>query len=61
MKQEISCKDIVEMRKPHACGGCRWIVIRTGADIKIKCITCGRIVMLDYETFIKRLKKVVPT
>ena len=61
MKQEFNCNDIVEMKKPHACGGTRWVVVRTGADVKVRCQTFGRIVMLDYETFIKRLKKVVPT
>lgn len=61
MKREFCCNDIVEMRRAHPCGGTRWIVIRTGADIKIKCLTCGRIVMLDYETFIKRIKKVITT
>ena len=34
-------------------------VIRIGADIKIKCLGCGRIVMLDRETFVKRRKKVL--
>ena len=34
-------------------------VIRTGADIKMKCSGCGRIVMLDRETFLKRRKKLL--
>jgi hypothetical protein len=56
---ECNIGDIVMMRKKHPCGGDRWTVIRTGADFKIKCLKCGRIVMLDRETFGKRLKKVL--
>ncbi|MCL2696191.1 MAG: DUF951 domain-containing protein [Clostridiales bacterium] len=45
------------MRKPHACGGNVWTVIRAGADIKIRCQTCGHIVMLDRLKFLKSGKK----
>ncbi|NLG24880.1 MAG: DUF951 domain-containing protein, partial [Clostridiales bacterium] len=34
------------MRKAHPCGSLEWTVVRTGADIKIKCAGCGRVVML---------------
>ena len=51
--------DIVVMKKPHPCGGNLWEVVRTGADVKIKCLKCGRVVMLDLLTFGKSLKKVV--
>ena len=32
--------DRIEMRKPHACGCNDWLVIRTGADVKLKCCGC---------------------
>ena len=57
--EEILLGDVVRMRKPHPCGSDQWTVIRTGADIKIRCSGCGRIVMLDRVVFLKRLKKVV--
>ena len=56
---EIRLDDVVQMRKLHPCGSDRWRVIRIGADIKIKCLGCGRIVMLDRSVFIKRRKKVL--
>ena len=56
---EIRLDDVVQMRKTHPCGSDTWVVIRTGADIKIKCQGCGRIVMLDRETFLKRRKKLL--
>jgi len=55
--EEIRLDDVVQMRKTHPCGSDRWTVIRIGADVKIKCLGCGRIVMMDRETFVKRRKK----
>lgn len=51
--------DIIETKKKHPCGGSQWEVIRTGADYKIKCRQCGRIVMLPYEDLVRRVKKVI--
>lgn len=55
--QEIRLGDVVQTRKQHPCGSSEWTVIRTGADIKIRCTGCDRIVMMDRETFLKRRKK----
>lgn len=51
--------DIVEMKKQHPCGSKNWEVIRVGADIKIKCCICDRIVMLDRNKFEKGVKKII--
>ncbi|MDR3242046.1 MAG: DUF951 domain-containing protein [Lactobacillaceae bacterium] len=51
--------DIVEMKKPHACGANRWKIIRVGADMKIKCQQCERMVMLTRHDFDKRFKKIL--
>ena len=56
MIEEILVGDVITTRKPHPCGGDEWTVTRTGADIKIRCNTCGRVVMMDRETFLKRRK-----
>ena len=58
-QQPIRLGDVVQTRKQHPCGSSEWTVIRTGADIKMKCSGCGRIVMLDRETFHKRRKKIL--
>lgn len=59
MAMEYSLGDIIQTRKQHPCGNDQWKIIRIGADFKIKCLKCGRIVMLDRETFLKRVKKIV--
>ena len=57
--EEIRLGDVVSTRKPHPCGGNEWTVIRTGADIKIRCNVCGHVVMLDRERFLHRRKAVL--
>lgn len=50
--EEIRMGDVVKMRKTHPCGSDEWTVIRIGADVKIKCLGCGRIVMMERADFI---------
>ena len=57
--EEIRIGDVVQTRKPHPCGSSEWTVTRIGADIKMRCSGCGRVVMLDRETFLKRRKKLI--
>ena len=49
----------VIMKKGHPCGTNLWEIVRTGVDIKLKCVNCGRIVMLSRLDFNKKLKKVL--
>lgn len=50
---------IVIMKKEHPCGFNKWEIIRMGADIKIKCLNCGRTIMIPRIEFNKKLKKVI--
>ena len=59
MVEQFDLGDIVQMKKSHPCGSDRWKIIRTGADVKIKCLGCGRIVMLSRADFVKRSAKLV--
>lgn len=56
---QIALGDVVQMRKTHPCGSDRWVIVRTGADVKIKCLGCGRLVMLERPEFEKRVKKLL--
>ena len=49
----------VTMKKAHPCGTNLWEIVRLGADIKLKCINCGRTVMIPRIEFNKKLKKIV--
>jgi hypothetical protein len=59
MISDFGLGDTVRMKKKHPCGSDQWIVIRTGADIKIRCAGCGRVVMMDRPLFEKRARRVV--
>lgn len=51
--------DIIETKKSHVCGSNKWEVIRIGADIKIKCLGCERVVLMAKYELDKKVKKVV--
>ena len=57
---QFALGDTAVMKKPHACGENRWTIIRTGADVKIRCQRCGRIVMLDRADFVRSCRRVEP-
>lgn len=38
--------DIITMKKAHPCGSKDWLVIRAGAEIKLRCQGCGHDVAL---------------
>ena len=61
MIENYELGDIVEMKKEHPCGNKNFEIIRVGADVKIKCTECGRIIMLPRRKFQKDAKKVVKT
>ena len=70
MKNEYNVGTKVIMKKGHPCGTNLWEITRVGVDIKLKCINCGRMIMLKiyiedlelmmprYE-FNKKIKKIV--
>ncbi len=59
MDKEYRLGSVVTMKKEHPCGTNEWEIVRVGADIKLKCINCGRTIMLPRIDFNKKLKKIV--
>jgi hypothetical protein len=54
---DFALGDVVQLRKPHPCGGSDWQVTRLGADIGLRCQTCGRRVLLERAVLEKRIKQ----
>ena len=54
---EYNIGDKVITKKKHPCGGDVWEIVRTGADFKLKCSPCGRVVMLTADQFRKAVKR----
>lgn len=48
--------DIVELKKMHPCGEKRWEVIKIGVTYKLKCLGCGRIIMIPRVDLNKKAK-----
>ncbi len=59
MNNDYKLGSKVIMKKNHPCGSNEWEIIRVGADIKIKCLKCGRSIMLPRIEFNKKLKKII--
>lgn len=56
---DIQLDDIVMMKKSHPCGESRFTVLRTGMDIKLRCVGCGREVMLPRQKAEKQIKSII--
>ena len=52
---ELYLGDVVRLRRAHPCGGSEWRIDRLGADIGLRCTTCGRHVLLDRALLERRL------
>ena len=51
--------DIVVMKKNHPCGNNKFEIVRVGADIKIRCVNCSRVIMSSRIDFNKGIRKVI--
>ena len=51
--------DVVRLRRTHPCGGDEWLIDRLGADIGLRCQTCGRHVLLERRALEGRLVEFV--
>ena len=51
--------DIVVMKKNHPCGNNKFEIVRVGADIKIRCVNCSRVIMFSRIDFNKGIRKVI--
>jgi hypothetical protein len=44
---ELLLGDVVRLRRAHPCGGSTWLVDRLGADVGLRCRSCGRHLLLE--------------
>ena len=54
---DLRVGDVVELRKPHPCGGTTWRVERVGADIGVECLTCERYLLMPRHRFERSIKR----
>ena len=57
---KISVDDILELKKPHPCGGKLFKALRVGSEVRVVCQTCGRDMTIDRIKLEKAIKCVTP-
>ncbi len=55
----VNVGDKVIMKKQHPCGCNEFEILRIGMDFKIKCVGCGREVMLPRSKAEKNIKNIL--
>ncbi len=51
--------DVVTLRKKHPCGGDTWRIVRLGADIGLRCLTCQHRVLVGRSALERDIKRFV--
>lgn len=57
MVTEYRLNDLVRLKKVHPCGSYEWTVVRLGADIGLRCVNCGRRVLMARSVLERRMKE----
>ena len=52
--------DTLEMKKPHPCGQKLFEVLRVGAEVRVRCVGCGRDMVLDRVKLERAIRKLIP-
>ncbi len=51
--------DILQLRKRHPCGGDLWRIIGLGVDVRLECLSCGRVISIDREEIDRKIKRII--
>ena len=52
---DLRLGDVLRLRKPHPCGNHDFVVVRLGADIGLRCVVCGRRILLPRSLLERRI------
>ena len=56
---DINPDDLVKLKKKNPCGSFERLVLRSGADFRLKCSGCGRQIMISRKELEKNIKKII--
>ena len=56
---DVRVGDTLLMKKPHPCGAKEFLVLRSGADFRIRCKGCGREVMVPRVKAERHIREIV--
>lgn len=60
MIYNFSVGDTLEMKKKHPCGGKHFLVLYAASDVKIRCLSCSREMILPRIKLEKSIKLITP-
>lgn len=52
--------DELQLKKAHPCGSDRWQVLRVGMDLRLRCMGCGRIILVARADIERRVRRIYP-
>ena len=55
---DIRLQDILCMKKKHPCGSECWLVLRTGMDFRLRCLGCGREILIPRSKAEKQIRRI---
>lgn len=55
---DVQVGDVLQMKKPHPCGSKEFLVLRVGADFRVRCAGCGHEVMAPRVKLERNIKKI---
>lgn len=55
---DLKVGDIIQTKKKHPCGSDRWEILRVGMDIRLRCLGCGRLILIPRSKAEKSIKKI---
>jgi len=58
MDKKYEVGSLLILKKGHPCGENLWEVVKLGADIRLKCTKCGRLIIIPRLDLNKKIKKV---
>ncbi len=56
--KKYKINDIVTLKKGHPCGENMWLIERMGADMKLRCLGCDKIVWMKRIGFDKKIRRI---
>ncbi len=56
----IKVGDILELKKPHPCGEKHFRVMRTGSEVRILCVGCGRDMTFERVKLERAVRRLIP-
>ena len=59
MDKKYDIGSLLVLKKGHPCGENLWEVVKLGADIRLKCTKCNRLIIIPRIDSNKKIKKII--